>query len=183
MKALRWILVALFMCGCATRGFPPREQIVNFDRVNADLYRGGQPNAAAIQWLRGIGVKSIVNLRMADDCWSEEAVVSFQNGIVYTNMPLHGFSAPTLEEMGAIAAAIRTLPKPVFLHCQHGCDRTGTVVACYHIAVDNWDNARALAEARFYGLSDLEVGMKHFIKTYMRRVAHPEQQTGLPQKQ
>jgi len=169
MKTLRWILLVLFMCGCATRGFPPREQIVNFDRVNADLYRGGQPNAAAIQWLRGIGVKSIINLRMADDCWSEEAAVAAQNGIVYTNMPLRGFTAPTMQEMGAIAAALRTLPKPIFLHCQHGCDRTGTVIACYHIAVDSWDSARALAEAKFYGMSTFEVGMKHFVEMYRWR--------------
>jgi protein tyrosine/serine phosphatase len=169
MKTLRWILLALFMCGCATRGFPPREQIVNFDRVNADLYRGGQPNAAAIQWLRGIGVKSIINLRMANDCWSEEAAVAAQNGIVYTNMPLRGFTAPTMQEMGAIAAALRTLPKPIFLHCQHGCDRTGTVIACYHIAVDSWDSARALAEAKFYGMSTFEVGMKHFVEMYRWR--------------
>ena len=53
----------------------------------------------------------------------------------------------------------------VFLHCQHGCDRTGTAVACYEIrhGVSNKD---AQKEADFYGMSKWETGMREFIKHY-----------------
>jgi hypothetical protein len=37
------------------------------------------------------------------------------------------------------------------------------VIACYRIQHDGWDNRRALAEARDYGMSHLEVAMQSFI--------------------
>ena len=163
----RWILLLLLATGCATqRGFPPTAQIVNFDWVNASLYRGGQPNAAAIQWLRGQGIKTILNLRMADDVWPGEAQAAAACSIFYTNLPLHGTFAPTQAEMEKVLATIQAAPQPVFVHCQHGCDRTGTVVACYRIRVEHWGNRMAEAEADIYGLSWMEFGMHHFIASF-----------------
>jgi protein tyrosine/serine phosphatase len=63
-----------------------------------------------------------------------------------------------------VLGLIDTLPKPVFIHCIHGCDRTGTMIACYRIAHDQWSNKAALAEAKRYGLSSLERGMMKYIK-------------------
>jgi protein tyrosine/serine phosphatase len=58
---------------------------------------------------------------------------------------------------------IETLPPPVFIHCKHGCDRTGTIIACYRIEHDHWSSQAALAEARRYGMSKLARGMRRFI--------------------
>ena len=62
-----------------------------------------------------------------------------------------------------VLAAISNLPKPVFVHCQYGCDRTGTIIACYRIQQDHWANFRALKEAEVYGLSPFEIGMRSYI--------------------
>jgi protein tyrosine/serine phosphatase len=35
---------------------------------------------------------------------------------------------------------------PVFVHCKHGADRTGTMCAIYRIAVQNWSKDEAIAE-------------------------------------
>lgn len=161
------LLVLLLAAGCATqRGFPPREQIVNFDKVSADLYRGGQPNAAAIQWLRGQGIKSIINLRQASDAWPGEAEAAEAAGIVYINIPWSGISAPSQVQVNTVLDAIAKLPKPVFLHCQHGCDRTGTAVACYRIRVEHRSNAWALREAIVYKISPWLTHMREFIKKF-----------------
>lgn len=158
-----WFLCLALLAGCATRGFPPKEQIVNFDKVDASLYRGGQPNMAAIEWLRGAGIKSIINLRMGSDVWEGEREAAEACGIVYTNIPLSGICPPTPAQMEAVLAAIQNMPHPVFLHCQHGCDRTGTAVACYRIRIYGHKAKRALKEAVFYGMSVFEPGMKQFV--------------------
>lgn len=161
MKA--WLLLAvILLAGCAApRGFPPR--IVNYDKVNASLYRGGQPNTLGIEWLRGAGIKSIINLRMASDVWPGEQAAAVANGIQYTNIPLHGFSAPTRAQVEAVLSTIERMPKPVYVHCQHGCDRTGTIIACYRIHRDGWTPKAALKEAVTYGMSPFECEMKWFV--------------------
>jgi protein tyrosine/serine phosphatase len=35
---------------------------------------------------------------------------------------------------------------PVFVHCQHGADRTGTMCAIYRIAVQEWTKDEAIEE-------------------------------------
>jgi protein tyrosine/serine phosphatase len=55
---------------------------------------------------------------------------------------------------------------PIFLHCRRGKDRTGTIVACYRIQHDNWDNRRALEEAGHFGMSSLERAMRSYIEHF-----------------
>jgi protein tyrosine/serine phosphatase len=68
--------------------------------------------------------------------------------------------------MATLLALIETLPAPVFVHCRYGCDRAGTIIACYRIRHDHWSNEAALEEARKYGLSILEQGMISYIRTF-----------------
>ena len=35
---------------------------------------------------------------------------------------------------------------PVFVHCQHGADRTGTMYAIYRIAIEGWSKEDAIGE-------------------------------------
>jgi protein tyrosine/serine phosphatase len=37
---------------------------------------------------------------------------------------------------------------PVFVHCQHGADRTGMMVAMYRVVVQGWSKADAIDEMR-----------------------------------
>jgi protein tyrosine/serine phosphatase len=151
------------MVGARERGLPPSEGIVNFGQVNDRLYRGAQPDAPGIRNLKKLGIKSIVNLRMAADVWKPEDAEAKANGIIYTNLPMKGYGRPAPEQVAKVLAAIETLPSPVFVHCQHGCDRTGTVIACYRIKQDHWSAKAAFEEARHYGLSKFARGMGNYI--------------------
>src|SRR6476660_1262411 len=148
------------------RGVPASEGIVNFGKVSEVLYRGAQPDDAGLESLKRLGVKTIINLRMENDCWKVESAKALSHGILYTNVPLRGLGRPTDDQVKTVLGLIDSLPGPVFIHCQHGCDRTGTLVACYRMKHDLWTVEKAVVEANHYGLSIFERGMKRFIQDF-----------------
>jgi tyrosine-protein phosphatase SIW14 len=150
----------------AERGLPARDDIGNFRRVSERLFRGAQPDLKGMESLRRMGVRSIINLRQPTDVWQPEPAQAAAAGIFYTNVPLHGLKGPTQTQIRHILSLIQTLPAPVFVHCQYGCDRTGTVVACYRIECDAWTSDRALAEARVHGMSRMVPGMRRFVRDF-----------------
>jgi protein tyrosine/serine phosphatase len=167
-------LVLAFMAGgCASgpRGVPAAEGIANFGRVSRTLMRGAQPDERGIENLKRLGVATIINLRMSDDVWAGEEAAAHRNGIGYVNVPLRGMSAPTDAEVAQVLALLASSPPPVFVHCQHGADRTGTIVACYRIGHDGWTVEQALAEAHRFGMSEWQFGMKRYISNYPPKLA------------
>ena len=163
-----FLLLAMSTCLCpgGQRGQPLQEGILNFGKINDNLYRGAQPDAAGMANLKKLGVKTIINLRQPGKSWQAEVEQARAHGLVFTNIPLSGLGRPKEEDVRRILDAIEGLPSPVFIHCEHGCDRTGTIIACYRIRNDKWSNDAALAEAELYGISKLERGMRKFILSF-----------------
>jgi protein tyrosine/serine phosphatase len=160
------VLSVAATCSCGQRGVPPQEGIGNFGKVNASLFRGAQPDEAGIENLQRLGVKLIVNLRMPNDAWKLEEAKARACGIMYTNIPMGGLGRPNAEQVDKILALLEASSAPVFIHCQHGCDRTGTIIACYRIRHDQWSGMDALREARLYGMSRLERGMRSYVEDF-----------------
>jgi protein tyrosine phosphatase (PTP) superfamily phosphohydrolase (DUF442 family) len=159
-------MVFSFACGAGPRGVPAQDGILNFGKVNERVFRGAYPDTAAIKRLKELGVKAIIDLRGFGKEVKMEVEAASTHGIVCTNIPMSGLRRPTDQQVAAVLAAIESLPGPVFIHCKHGCDRTGTIVACYRIRHDGWTKEKALEEANKYGLSKLERGMKRFVMDF-----------------
>jgi len=156
----------LAICLMATPVFAGSEieGLPNFHQVNDRLSRGAQPSDAGFQRLAKLGVKTIVDLREIGPRATAEQRVVESLGMRYINVPMNGFGAPTLEQVARLHAIFDSpATGPVFVHCLHGADRTGTVIACYRIAHDHWDNLKALAEAKSDGMSWVERAMQHFV--------------------
>ena len=89
----------------------------------------------------------------------------------YVTIPFRGMSAPSPSDVVKVLALFDDASAgPVFVHCRRGADRTGTVVACYRIAHDGWDNQKALQEAKSFGMSWTEVAMHHYVLRYQPQV-------------
>ena len=171
-------VLAAALCQAADRGVPASHGINNFGKVNDHLYRGAQPNAAGITNLKTLGVKTIICLRQTNDLWGPEKAEAANSGMTFINIPLSGNSRPRDGDVTRALSIIEASPGPVFVHCRAGCDRTGTIIACYRIEHDHWTGAKAQKEAKHYGMSPLEFGMKRFIADFAGRVA--EKRSGTP---
>jgi uncharacterized protein (TIGR01244 family) len=142
--------------------------VPNFHQVNQNIYRGGQPTAEGWNSLAKLGVKTIVDLRLEDEhsAQAEQRAVEAA-GMRYINVPMHGVVAPPDEKISKVLSLFdASSDGPVFVHCRRGADRTGTVVACYRIAHDHWGNRQALDEAKSYGMSWTQVGLKRYVLNF-----------------
>lgn len=168
-----WLLLAQLLTSPAAGGqveSEPRDaEIPNFHRVNARLYRGGQPRRGGIRRLAALGVNTIINLREDDERARAEEREAREAGLRYFNVPLRRMGRPSDEQ---VERALSLIDAPesgvVFVHCAKGEDRTGTVVAVYRIAQDGWTSAQAKQEANRYGMRFWQRGMKDYIRDYYR---------------
>ncbi len=58
---------------------------------------------------------------------------------------------------------------PVFVHCAHGKDRTGVVVAVYRMEVEGWREPEAEAEMEAFGFHEIWFQLKKFVRRYPER--------------
>jgi len=145
-------------------------ELPNFHLVNSQLYRGAQPKAGGMKTLKQIGVKTIVNLRGKDENTQAEAAEARALGLRYYNVSLPEFSRPKDKDVQQVLDLInRAENQPVFVHCRHGEDRTGTVIACYRIAHDGWTAAEGKKEAEKHGMSWTQIGMKRYIDDFYKQ--------------
>jgi tyrosine-protein phosphatase SIW14 len=146
------------------------KELPNFRKVQDHLYRGGQPAAGGLKRLAELGIKTVVNLRGEDDLTRAEEAEAKALGLRYYGVPMPGLSRPTDAQVKQVMAIIDDQENwPVFIHCKRGSDRTGTVIACYRIAKEKWTGERAITEARQYGMSWMEFGMRDYISDYARQ--------------
>ena len=144
--------------------------IENFDQVDAHVYRGGQPTDEGFRYLAKLGVKTIIDLREADSRAQAEQRVVTAAGMKYANVPMTGLTPPTDAEITRILTILAgSSNEPVFVHCKRGADRTGAVIAAYHINFNGWDNARALKDAKAHKMSSLQFPRQNYIKTFRPR--------------
>ena len=113
-----------------------------------------------------MGVKTVIDLRREDEhSTAEEAKAVAAAGMIYVNVPMKGVVSPTDEQISKVLALLDS-PDPVFVHCKRGADRTGTVIACYRMAHDSWQNQQALREAKSLGMAFTQVGLKRYITSF-----------------
>ena len=138
----------LAICGCATA--PITHGIPNLALVEPGVWRGGQPNAEGWAWLKSQGV--IFDLKLNSESEASDALAQ-TNGLHICRFPI------TLEQQtigkpryGQIIGAVSCMSAGyVFVHCEHGQDRTGLIVAAYRVKYNGWSKQKAESEMMAHG--------------------------------
>lgn len=145
--------------------------IVNGHVVDDHLLRGGDVSLNGITTLAQLGVTRIICCKnYKDDSRQDIEAERQQAGAVsidwvYAPLDSSGiFSYDDGSRVQAILDSIAGTAK-AFVHCHHGSDRTGVVVACYRIT-KGWSLDRALDEMKHYGNSWIHFGMREFVREY-----------------
>ena len=114
----------------------------NMYRVTKDLYRGAQPTAEGIKKLKEMGIKTVVNLR----AFHSDSDEIGNTGMGYEHIDMEAWHPKQEELIRFLKIATDPEKTPVFVHCRHGSDRTGTMCAVYRVAVCGWSKDEAIDE-------------------------------------
>lgn len=139
-------------------------KIVNFKEVHPTLFRGGLPSKDDLVALKKLGVKTDIDLMgeipaydtfmvAREKRWAKEAGLNFVQVKVPTgSIPGKAkISQPIADAF--LKVALDPANQPCFVHCLHGRDRTGTMVAVYRMTVDGFTNQQALDEMKTFGFN------------------------------
>ena len=118
---------------------PERAQVVtlkgveNLHRVSAELYRSGQPEPEGFTALEQMGVRSVLNLRE----YHKDTRKARHTDLHLMAYPVAAGQV-TAADVENCLRLLQDAPKPALVHCWHGSDRTGIVVAAYRIIYQGW---------------------------------------------
>ena len=152
-----WILLAaLGLCGCATHQIS--HGIPNLAEVEAGVWRGGQPNAEGWQYLKSLGIKRDLKLNPSPEA-SDLLAISNGMQVIYFPVSLEQMTIgkPDSGKLNAAVASIK--PDGIYVHCEHGQDRTGLVVGAYRVQVEHWTKADAYQEMLTHGFHPILRGL------------------------
>jgi uncharacterized protein (TIGR01244 family) len=151
-------------------------RIDNFARVNANYFRGAQPEGKDYTDLAALGVKTVINLT-SDDAEANEKAMVEHAGMAYVQIPMTTHEPPTAAQIATFLKIVDgSASQPVYVHCVGGRHRTGVMTAIYRMTDDGWTSDRAFAEMKQYkyGADFLHPEFKAFVAAYKpQRKAQP----------
>lgn len=134
MRMPVWMPLAGVILTLASCGVGP-----NLHQVDAKVWRSSQPGKQQFAELEKTGIGEVLNLRRYH---SDDELAG--------NLKCHHvrMRAGNLND-GDMLEVLRILVNaedPIVVHCWHGSDRTGAVVALYRMVVQRWPREKAIAE-------------------------------------
>lgn len=116
-------------------------ELRNIYCVDNGVYRSEQPDDDDVKDLLALGVKEVLSLREYHSDKDELTSKKFVLHRIKINT-----GKITEEEVIEALKIIQNRKGSILIHCWHGSDRTGTIIAAYRIIFNNWSKAQAIDE-------------------------------------
>ena len=165
------IITAIWLApGMMAQDVVKQKELPRFHRINEKLYRGAQPRRDGLMRLKQLGVKTVINLRGSNEDTRSEEQSARALGLNYFSVPIGRIGRPSDAKVQRVLAIINAEENhPVFVHCNHGRDRTGLIIAIYRLANEGWTADEAQREANRHGMFWWKFGLKDYIRDYYSR--------------
>jgi len=108
-------------------------------QVDERVWRSEQPTAWEFRKLEKLGIHRVLTLR------EFHSDAGLAKGLETRRVPMNAGSVDDGEVLSALKVIVKS-DQPVLVHCWHGADRTGAVVAAYRMVVNGWPREQAIAE-------------------------------------
>ena len=133
----------------------------NFFKVAPCLYRSAQPSADAMKQYEAMGIRTVINMRALHSDNDEAEGTS----LILQRVPINTWHIED-EDVVSVLTLLRTAQRPILLHCQHGADRTGLMMAMYRIVEQGWTKEAALDEMQNggYGYHSIWTNIVEYIE-------------------
>ncbi len=159
------VVVVVLIAGPAVLAVHDQYQMRNFRVVREGvLYRSGQMTRAGLERaVHDYGIRTVICLRdgLTAVDQAEEKYCNAE-GVRFVRIPPSSWGdvggvVPAEEGLRKFRALLAD-PKnhPVLVHCFAGVHRTGAYAAIYRMEFEGWSNARAIAELKACGYSNLD---------------------------
>lgn len=133
--------------------------------VSPGIWRGRRPDAAELAHLKALGVKTILDLEDSSAAIAAEKPIVARLGMRFISEPMSGFWTPNDKQVDRIEALLADpRNQPIFVHCQHGQDRTGVIVALHRVFHQGWSPAKAHKEMLDLGFHKVLVLLNHYFE-------------------
>lgn len=118
-------------------------KLKNFFRIDKDVYRSEQPSKKDFNALDSFGMKEVLNLRRfhSDNDEAKETDIKLHR------LKTHAHSI-SIKQVTEALRIIKDREGPILIHCRHGSDRTGAVLAMYRIVFQGFTKEEAIEEMK-----------------------------------
>jgi tyrosine-protein phosphatase SIW14 len=121
--------------------------VLNVHRVSENIYRSGQPNQVGFRSLKEhFRIGTVISLRN----FHSDRPLGRGLSLTLLRYPITPTGPETDRVIKALAAIRSSQSKSpaeiVLVHCLHGSDRTGLIIALYRILYENWCREEAIQE-------------------------------------
>jgi tyrosine-protein phosphatase SIW14 len=126
---------------------------VNFSLVAKGIYRGSHPNVRNFSFLKNLGLKTVLFLGPEDYPLKNTRFLR-ENGITLISVSMEGNkepfkTIPSEQMMESLRHLTNTRNHPIYVHCNKGTQRTGTVIGCLR-KLQNWALVSIFEEYRCF---------------------------------
>ena len=116
--------------------------VQNLYKVDDGFYRGAQPTTAGFSELAGLGVKTVLDLAGGKG----DGLFVRDGSLKLVHVPMSAFGLHDGRVLEALRVMADPSNRPLMIHCKHGADRTGALVALYRVVVQGWTKEKAVEE-------------------------------------